>query len=344
MMRALPAVLWFALAHLALGGEPPLQNGPPRAGKAAPAVAGVAAALRNQWLESTPGLAFKRLPNAKNADAPVVVLVPGLLAQNDSMHAVEQAIASKGLSTATFGYSSVVGIHAAAGLLADELAKLRVVEPNRLVVLVTHSMGGLVARSCIENAATNPGNVSGLILIAPPNRGSAAAKLSASELAKLFVVSRGVANADVADDGLRTIDDAIGGFFGVAKEELCPGSIALQKLGNARPENGIKYSIIAGTGGPVRAEMVELSLLLGGIFFSDQPDAKASLDQIAPLAKADEWTSGRGDGVVSVKSARLDGVDDFVTIEFAHNDFGTKTSKGSQEAIAEVVSRIISQD
>jgi hypothetical protein len=54
----------------------------------------------------------------------------------------------------------------------------------------------------------------------------------------------------------------------------------------------------------------------------------------------DEWTVGRGDGVVSVSSAKLSGVQDFVTLPFLHNEFGDKTSKASNQVIAEVMKRL----
>jgi len=196
-------------------------------------------------------------------------------------------------------------------------------------------MGGLVARACVEDKNLNPGNISRLIMIAPPNHGSAIAGLSAAELAKKFSLPNEVALAS-----LKPIDDAIGGFVGRIKEELRPESSVLAAL-NSNPIPGqISYSIIAGTGGPVPGELIEMSLVLGRLIFGEEPDAKTSLNRVSQLARLDEWTRGRGDGVVSVKSAKLAGVTDIVELPFGHNDFGTETTEVTKQVITEVLNRL----
>jgi pimeloyl-ACP methyl ester carboxylesterase len=296
---------------------------------------GLVEALRSEMVVMTPGIVMSEPSHASDSSKLLIVLVPGLLAREGSMDAIQQALRERHYSTALLHYASHEGISNAADLLAKELRLIRQKQPKRRVILVTHSMGGLVARACLENESNNPGNVTQLIMIAPPNHGSAVAGLSASELATTFAWPERIAATE-----LKTIDEAVGGFFGRAKQELRPDSEILGTL-NAHPiASNIRYSVIAGTGGPIQGELIEMSLLVGGLLFGDDPEAKASLQNIAQLAKLDEWTRGRGDGVVSLQSARLNGVNDFISLPFAHNDFGSNTSGATALVIAEILQRL----
>jgi len=85
-------------------------------------------------------------------------------------------------------------------------------------------------------------------------------------------------------------------------------------------------------------------LLVSGLFASESPEVKAALDSAREIANMDEWTKGRGDGVVSIKSTRLDGVDDFVVLPFAHNDFGAEPTAAATQVIAEIKKRLTDSD
>lgn len=300
-----------------------------------PLIHGLANALRGEMILTTPGIVFGETPETHKTTKPLVVLVPGLLAREGSMDSLRSALDQHCYSTALLHYSSHEGITSAATLLAKELRNIRETDPKRQVVLLTHSMGGLVARACLENESTNPGNVTQLIMIAPPNHGSAVAGLSAAELAKTFAWPE-----EIAATGLQTVDDAVGGFFGVAKQELRPDSEILLALNSRKIPAGVRYCVIAGTGGPIQGELIEMSLLVGGFLFGGEPETKASLERISQLAKLDEWTQGRGDGVVSLKSAQLNGVTDFVSLPFSHNEFGEESSDAATQVIREIIQRL----
>jgi predicted alpha/beta hydrolase family esterase len=270
---------------------------------------------------------------------PNVILVPGLLASDGSMDSIRSAISESDIPPKVFKYPSSQGIKQAAALLSEELKTLKMTSPDRQVVLVTHSMGGLVARCCLEDPATNPGNVTRLIMIAPPNHGSAVAGLSAAELATRFSFTEQVGEA-----GLRAVDDVVSEFTGQAKDELKVGSEMLRCLNECAHAPGVLYTIFAGSGGPVSSELVSLTLLVSGLFASESPEVKAALDSAREIANMDEWTKGRGDGVVSIKSTRLDGVDDFVVLPFAHNDFGAEPTAAATQVIAEIKKRLTDSD
>ncbi len=304
----------------------------------APLAASVIDAVRSKIVSTKQGLVFNGLPSVADSKKPCVVLVPGLLAAEGSMASICSAIEKQSFSTAIFHYSSHAGIKPAAIQLAAELRNLKEIRPDRRVVLLTHSMGGLVARCCVEDATLNPGNVQQLLLIAPPNHGSAVAKLSAAELSEKLGWDK-----QLYETGVKSIDHVAGSLFGIAKDELLPGSTTLRELNARSRAEGVKYCVIAGTGGPVPGELIQLSLLLGGLLLPEDPQAQAALKSASDLANLDEWTKGRGDGVVSVSSAKLSGVEDFLTLPFAHNEFGDMTSQASKQVIAEVLKRLIAK-
>ncbi|MGV3484727.1 MAG: esterase/lipase family protein [Planctomycetaceae bacterium] len=303
---------------------------------ARPLITTLAEVARGEQRLADQGIVFGGKPSLHAVNpSRCVILVPGLLAREQSMVALLSFLESQQYVTGTLRYSSHQGIKSAAALLAGQLRSLKTSHPQCEVVLLTHSMGGLVARYCLEDPTTNPGNVTDLIMIAPPNHGSAVAGLSAAELATSFlpVHLEGAA-------GAQTLDDAVASFIGTPLDELKMDSPLLCEL-NARPRAaGTRYTILAGSGGPVSRSLVEASSVLSGLFLPADSEMKAALRSARKLASLDEWTEGRGDGVVSIKSASLDGVDEIIVLPFAHNDFGTRTSDATSEVIAEVHKRL----
>jgi len=307
------------------------------AGEIAPLAASVINAVRGKIASTNQGLVFNDVATNVDSDTekPCVVLVPGLLASEGSMAAFCKVIEKQAFSTAVFHYSSHQGIKPSAIQLATELRRLKESQPTRRVVLLTHSMGGLVARCCVEDPALNPGNVTQLLLVAPPNHGSAVAKLSAAELSKKLGWQD-----PIGETGLRSVDDVAISLFGVAKADLLPGSSTLLELNARSRAAGVRYCVIAGSGGPVPGELIQLSLLVGNLLLPESPDAQAAFKSVSELANLDEWTQGRGDGVVAVSSAKLSGVKDFLTLPFSHNEFGEMTSEASNQVITEVLKRL----
>jgi len=302
-----------------------------------PLAASITNAVRGNIVSTKQGIVFNDASSnvAIDSEKPCVVLVPGLLASERSMAAFCAALEGQAFSTAVFHYSSHDGIKPAAVQLAVELRNLKATRPERRVVLLTHSMGGLVARCCVEDPALNPGNVTQIVLVAPPNHGSAVAKLSATELTKKL----GWKDA-ICETRSKSVDDIAGSLFGVAKEDLLPGSATLLELNGRVRAAGIRYCVIAGSGGPVPGEWIQLSLLVGNLLLPESPETKAAFDSVSALANLDEWTQGRGDGIVAVSSTKLSGVTDFLTLPFAHNEFGETTSEASNQVIAEVLKRL----
>jgi pimeloyl-ACP methyl ester carboxylesterase len=323
------SITFVLFANLALAIDPMLSPA------SAPLAIGLVETLRSELVADQQGIMWAASAAQTDRSKPLVVLVPGMIASRNSMDSLRSAIELESYPVGTFGYASHQGIQSAAAQLSTELRSLLKSDPQRQIILLTHSMGGLVARCCLEHTATNPGNVNRLIMIAPPNHGSAIAGLSAAELARKFSLTK-----SVGTNHLKTLDETVGCFVGLAKEELQTASTLLQQLNTCSPADDVRYTIIAGSGGPVPAGLADVSLLLGDLLFADRSDTKAALQSGCELARLDEWTRGKGDGVVSIESTRLNGVPDFVILPFAHNDFGIKPSRATDQVVTEVLGRL----
>ena len=108
----------------------------------------------------------------------LVVSVHGYNAYAGDLEHVMAGPKANGLLCARFSYPNDQSIDHSAQLLSGELKRLANEFPTLNVSLVTHSMGGLVARRTIEDASLDPGNVRRLIMICPPNHGSELAQFA----------------------------------------------------------------------------------------------------------------------------------------------------------------------
>jgi hypothetical protein len=195
-------------------------------------------------------------------------------------------------------------------------------------------MGGLVARSCIEDALYNPGNVARLIMIAPPTHGTLIAHFAVgSDLWEHWLSRKS------GGPWRRTRDSIVDGL-GEAADDLCPDSEFLQQL-NARPRNPrVQYSILLGTGAYLKHAQLawirqsvceQVEKLPGG------DDSAERLHEI--LSDIDELVEGKGDGVVAVKRGRLNGVSDTLVMPFGHlsvtGDARSDVQRSVQRAVLE---------
>jgi hypothetical protein len=243
----------------------------------------------------------------------LVVVVHGLDSSPEKVATLLESIRGQGLPCAAFRYPNDQPIADSAKLLSSELAQLARGHPRRGVSLVTSSMGGLVARAAIEDPQLDPGNVRQLIMVAPPNHGSALARFgfgldvwehvtdaAGKQEARLFY--------SLVEDGLSE-----------AAADLDPGSPFLRKL-NARHRNPkVRYTIFLGTSAPLRSE--ELVLLRKSIADAGERNRWVRFFGARVhtwLDDLDEVVEGKGDGAVSVERGRLEGVEDTVLLQFRH--------------------------
>ena len=136
--------------------------------------------------------------------------------------------------------------------------------------------------------------------------------------------------------------DALADGAGEAGRDLLPDSDFLRRL-NTRPHPvGTTYTIIAGRLSPVSEAEVDAMLdRLRRLSGSDR-----SVGFRAASRALQAMVSGLGDGIVSTESARLKGVDDFVSVGADHIGLVVNVIESDDEppAIPIVVERLSSSD
>ncbi|MEW4567460.1 alpha/beta fold hydrolase [Tautonia sp. JC769] len=177
--------------------------------------------------------------------------------------------------------------------------------------ILSHSMGALLARSYVEGPHYAD-DVASLILIGPPNAGSALAP--AQDMIQMLEALR----SSIDPEG-RTLM-VLGERIGAAAKDLAPGSPFLDRLARNRPREGVPYYILAGDVGFLNKEIRQTiesryrqiqrrSRFLGGL-------AGLALRNLPDVL--DVLTEGTGDGAVAVASTRLEGATEHVVIPVNH--------------------------
>lgn len=200
---------------------------------------------------------LRAAPAAEAETRECVVLLHGVALSGWAMEPLAWALEEAGYRTVNLSYPSRrLTIEALADdYLPAKLAEHGVADAPR-VHFVAHSMGGLVVRRFL--AGHRPANLGRVVLLGPPNHGSAAADAAADWAVLRWIV-------------------------GVNLPRLGTGAeSAAARIGPADFELGI----IAGT------------------------------SQLNPLFNS--VLSGEHDGVVTVESARLEGMSDFLVVPHSH--------------------------
>ena len=274
--------------------------------------------------EDEPRMIPARFARSRETMPPrIVLLVHGLDDPGWMWRDVSVALRQAGHVVARLDYPNDGPIADAADLLMQSLMELKARGVER-VDIVAHSMGGLVARDVLTRRAYYACRGAGddacpaidrLIMCGTPNHGSTMARLRA-----IAGIGEQISRA-FSENGSSTMGQSDGS--GEAAVDLMPGSEFLHHL-NRRPLAAhTAHTIIAGRISPVtEGQLAALSRKI-------KESARAAS---APrwlrdwLASADEETSaflkeavrGLGDGCVTIDSARLAGVNDFVILEANH--------------------------
>ncbi len=288
---------------------------------------------------------------ADEASSPprVVVLLAGLHGTETSAAEIAKAIHRRtNLPMCVFRYPNDGPVAESAGMFVLRMEKFHQEHPSSNVTLVTHSMGGLVARAALEmNLVVASGNlvqstvdqrtgVDQLIQICPPNHGSALAEYGpllegAEQLYR--IINRGGRRDRVL---FRSIVDG----FNEATTDLEPNSAFLRKLNACARNKNVEYTVLLGDAGPLRPAM---SLLVSGIWdtIATSVEEPAELDRrIRQVVECKELQQGKGDGVVSVRSAQLPGVADQVKLPMHHLVWNELDTEAGKQLLNEVCSRL----
>lgn len=282
---------------------------------------------------------FVKLTDQTPSPAELILLIHGLDEPGWIWDDLRPALLSKGHATAILHYPNDQPIAESAKFLAAQLELLKKTGTQK-VTLIAHSMGGLASREVLTNPIYYGGKGAGgdkypridrLVMVGTPNHGSQWARLHfigewREQAMRLF-----------SSDGLW-----LGGLFdgaGEASIDLLPNSEFIRNL-NARPHpSDVPYTIIAGKASPVKPEKIEGWREK----FVERFKAESKAEAVASALKG--LVEGLGDGVVTIDSARLEGVKDFVQVDanhhtMLHNLTGADKEKAPAPSIPIILERL----
>ena len=254
-----------------------------------------------------------------------IILVHGLDDPGKVWQNLGPALVQEGFYVWRMRYPNDQPIVASAKLFFEELKDLRKSGVQRISI-VAHSMGGLVSREMLTNPdidysiAVNKGQVPkvvSLTMVGTPNHGS--------EMARFRIFSEMRDQMARIQKGETSWIGSILDGAGEAKIDLLPGSRFLTEL-NARPHPaGVDMLVIAGISSPWNEN--EINGWTNSLHQKLSPEWK---DQINTLGNyMISMTHGLGDGLVTIESARLEGVA-HITVEGTHLTMIRNITQGSR--------------
>lgn len=270
----------------------------------------------------------------RTASKPLVVFLHGMNSGPKVFDAMRAEVRKLGLASASVGYDYQRSISESASQAMISLKRqFSASDPAPELCLIGHSMGGLVARQMTESAAKDPlaldpSFIQQLITIGTPHQGSNWASLP--PLSAMFT-----------SDGMDT-DDMLSVILhrpsSQGVRDMIPGSPFLQSLNSRDRRDDVRYTAIIGTVSPVNeSQVIALRQALQSM---DQQGTLLRLirPRIKPLLESfDELSAGKGDGIVSVESARFTGVEDQVKVAVSHFEMIKQNYDAPEHLVLDVI-------
>jgi pimeloyl-ACP methyl ester carboxylesterase len=257
--------------------------------------------------------ADRELPHEEILGRKTVVLIHGLDDPGKVWQNLAPELAKEDYNVLLMEYPNDQPVVESSQIFFEELQELKEFGIDRIFI-VAHSMGGLVSREMLTspefkyhesiNKNLVP-EVTKFIMVGTPNHGSQMARF------RLFGEVRD--HLARLSNGETTWQGAIFDGAGEAKIDLLPESRFLTEL-NSRPHpEGIDMLIIAGISSPWQEE--DINSMVDDIGPKVPKDQQKLVDDIGEYMI--DMTHGLGDGLVTVKSTRLEGIP-LRTVEGTH--------------------------
>ncbi len=253
------------------------------------------------------------LPRVVDPKIPMVVLIHGLDGDGGSCGDLANLLRGDGFQTATFVYPTERPIAENVELFTRHMSALREQFPDLRIDLVAESMGGLLARRYVEGS-DYAGGVDHFILIAPPNEGSS--WISAGWILKL-IVNAASWKSDPEWSPAWMVTE------GICQEacDLRPQSSFLFSLNSQPRRSDVRYTIIAGDR-PAAYRYEAKLLAIPSVVLGGQISQWWGVRQVEQAIQSERQQllsrTGASDGPVTLGSARLAGVTDFVAVPADH--------------------------
>jgi pimeloyl-ACP methyl ester carboxylesterase len=211
------------------------------------------------------------------------------------------AVIERGFSTLCWSQRRPMGpISVAVEELAEIVSRVKSMFPQVPLLFVCHSRGGLIARKYMES---DTDGIRALITIATPHHGSSLTKF-AKHLSPVSSAIKRMLPEDARATAAIVLKNVLELISSTALKELLPGSDFIKGLA-VTPEKGIEYLTFGGT--ETRMFDIYRWQKREGIFNPvTMLTIPGSLLKILPASVVpEEMKQGRGDFMVTAKSARL---------------------------------------
>lgn len=265
-------------------------------------------------------------------DKHLVLVIHGLNSSPERFTHFLNVIRAQSLPCAVFRYPNDQPIKSSALLLAVELARVAKQYPGRKIDVVAFSMGGLIARYVVEVPELDPKNVARLITVSTPHQGSMLAHFAFAF--EWYEQLQSLKDRQALEVFFAAVEDGLG----EAGHDLVPGSAFLKEINSIKRNPNVTYTVFIGTGAPLSES--HLGMIRSGVgfarnrnivvrFFGDKLDGY--------LEDLDEVVAGKGDGAVSIRLGRLEGVKDTQLLDYSHVNMVQEAGGRSSEKLTAVI-------
>jgi pimeloyl-ACP methyl ester carboxylesterase len=224
---------------------------------------------------------------------PTILLIHGLFSGREELKRLDQAFQSSGFQTLTFDYPNVGSIGRSGDRLHEELEALAAKYPGLKVCVVAHSMGGLVARHCVQTWPGGQMPITHLVTLGTPHRGSSLTGAHSWVKAYFHLVEG------------KSLTDSIQAGLDEAAADLRPGSLFLNCLNSSVWPSTVRIFTVAGKRPFLdEAQRAEAQQRLVN-FMSQRQASPEKIQAVQDFFEGPELQPGKGDGAVAVNSALL---------------------------------------